>query len=147
MEISNPIASQYVMNQGLAAQLTTQSAQLPIKSERYSAGQPPDNNKVLAPTEDEQRLRSEEDKKKEQSGIVTNNNPESEATQELILANEQNTLAKLANQQRAYQSPTSLSQQEKQFPGNSPNPIQSYLENSAISTASSGISSRIDFFI
>ena len=57
MEISNPIATQYIVNQGVASQLNNQSKHLPVvKNERFSP-----ENKIPAPTEDEQRLKAEED--------------------------------------------------------------------------------------
>ncbi len=150
MEISNPIASQYVMNQGLASQLTAQSTQLPIKSDRFTVGNPPENNKVPAPTDEEQRLRSEEDKKKQQNTITdSSTNNTSENTQELLLASEQSILPNLniTNQQNTNSSPVSspiaFSQQNSQ----SSAPIQSYLETSAMAAPSSGISSRVDIFV
>ena len=146
MEISNPIASQYVMNQGLASQLTAQSTQLQIKSDRFTVGNPPENNKVPAPTDEEQRLRSEEDKKKQQNTLAdSSTNNTSENTQELLLASEQSILPNIniTNQQNTNSIPVALSQQNNQFSA----PIQSYLETSAMTSPSSGISSRVDFFV
>jgi hypothetical protein len=133
MEISNPIASQYVMNQGLAAQLTTPNAQLPIKSERFTTGNPPENNKVPAPTEEEQNLRSEKESQKQQN------------TPELLLANEQSFLPKLNlnSQHASNSSPVPLPQQNNQIS----TPIQSYLETSSLATPRSEVSSRVDFFV
>lgn len=138
MEISNPIASQYVSNQGLAAQLNSQNAPLPIKSERFSVNSK-NPNQVPAPTEDEQRLRSEENK------------PKPANAQQLILsessaaANTYNDLASFqqSSNQQANQNPLPSLAQNKQLSG----PIQSYMETSAMTGKAPDSSRRVDIFI
>jgi len=160
MEISNPIASQYVTNQGLASQLNTQNKQLPVKSERFAV-----DNKVPAPTEDEERLRSEADKKKTQSANIDENNDINKASDEqdnnssnqqnqLLNTNQQNyplspatprNLAESSTESQqltSEQNATVLSKEKEPVSG----PIQSYIETSALSSEPSNIA-RIDYFI
>lgn len=153
MEISNPIALQYVSNQGLASQLNTQGKQLPVKSERFSV-----EKKVPAPTEDEQRLRSEaenrrkppESTKEEEASIAqaeSKNNSAFAFTQPTypIPANATNNLAasfQNTQQQETGQSPALPVEKGAQ----DSIPIKRYLETSSINSATSNLST-IDFFI
>jgi uncharacterized protein YgiM (DUF1202 family) len=165
MEISNPIALQYVSNQGLASQLNTQNKQLPVKSDRFSI-----ENKIPAPTEDEQRLRSEADKKKQLSANINGNDSSNQIDkeQENNSANSQNQFLNnnltnfpiapatsgslvsgnlperqnIPQQELSEQDITELVKEKEQLSG----PIKSYLETSALGSETSNLA-RIDYFI
>ncbi|MFK5984849.1 MAG: hypothetical protein QM479_05440 [Pseudomonadota bacterium] len=153
MEISNPIALQYVTNQGLASQLNTQANQLPVKTERFSAEQ-----KIPAPTEDEQRLRSEEEKNKKQAAklkeeqtenalVKSDQQPNSSQTAFSIVTyanNNNNVLSKFQNspQTDSELNPVPVNSKTNQISTQ----IKSYIETSALSSTTSNIS-KIDFFI
>ncbi|MFK5891943.1 MAG: hypothetical protein QM504_01835 [Pseudomonadota bacterium] len=149
MEISNPIATQYVTNQGLASQLNAQNKQLPVKSDRFSV-----DNKIPAPTEDEQRLRSKADKKnKTSTGINDNSNNTSveqptglTSNQELLPLVTGNAINLADNSRNFQQQPgqdAAIAFKQKE-PVSAP--IQSYLETSALNSGASQLS-RIDFFV
>ncbi len=157
MEISNPLASQYISNQGLASQLNTQGNQLPVKSDRFSVEQ-----KIPAPTEDEQRLRSEAEKRKRTSEntderkigeALANKNSESNpaledqqkalaTTNNLLSDNNRDRLTPYKGGQGTELSPTLSSEQNNQ----PSTPIKHYLETSALNSGTKGLS-QIDFFI
>ena len=140
MQISNPIATQYVTNQGLASQLNTQDKQLPVKSERFAL-----DNKIPAPTEDEQRLRSEADKKNKQTAGLEINQENFPAVNGSArnLANNSASPQQQATEQ--YIAELSDDKEPKQKEPVSA-PIKSYLETSALSSGTPQLS-RIDFFI
>jgi hypothetical protein len=160
MEISNPIALQYVTNKGLASQLNAQNKQLPVKSDRFAV-----ENKVPAPTEDEERLRSEADKKKTQSANINENDNlnktgeeqgnNSSTSQNQLFNPNQTTFplspvtprnlaenSNLSQQITSEQDAAVLSKEKEQLSG----PIQSYLETSALSSKPTNLA-RIDYFI
>jgi len=149
MQISNPIATQYVTNQGLASQLNTQIKQLPVKSDRFSL-----DNKIPAPTEDEQRLRSEADKKNKQSAYVNDSSSNISLEQTAGLAiNQENLPAANASARNLANNSGNPQQSAGQdvavpFKQKEPlsTPIQAYLETSALNSDTSQLS-RIDFFI
>jgi len=62
MEISNPIAAQYIVNQGIAAQLNDHGKQLPIVSEQFTTERKKANRK-----EEESEQQSFSQKKKAQA--------------------------------------------------------------------------------
>ena len=160
MEISNPIALQYVTNQGLASQLNNQNKQLPVKSDRFSV-----DNKIPAPTEDEQQLRSETDKKKTLAANVNENDKANKTGEEQAngssslqnqLFNDNQTVyplsttasrnltanSNLSQQQISEQDSSVVSKENEQLSG----PIKSYLETSTLSSEPSNLA-RIDYFI
>ncbi len=174
MEISNPIASQYVINQGLTSQLNDFGKQLPIKSERFSPRESLGKNKVPATTEDEQRLKSkqertEQDKNQQatlqsnpnsnslEDNISTNGQGSQNPTYELIAnnprvllqGNAQNNLQTNSNLPQAFNpsnNAPAIAQNSEQNPNNLPEPIKRYLENSSLNKLN-GNASNIDFMV
>ncbi len=138
MEISNPVALQYITNQGLASQLNTQNKQLPVKSERFSLG-----NKIPAPTENEQRLRSEVDKKNKQPANTGENSDNSSVEYTGSLVVSQENLPAITGNARNLANNSGNSQQQTQgqdpaivFRQKDPisTPIQNYLEISNLNS-------------